>query len=396
MSQLEPRNSKHETSSDELRLLEWANVLLSHKLLIIFLGFLGAGVAYGLCKTARPFFTAEATILPNREAEQRSLEKLWGLNIARGTEDMLDVFTTTLVSSYYMELLHSDSLLRPLMERQWGNGETLAQMFKLREKSYVTIAQQTLASLRKSVVKLRQDRSTGMISILCTTPDPGVSAEMANSLVEGLKKFLMAQRTTDTSRLVSEADQKTSEAESALKLADNALENFDRHNKNTTTPDLITKRQQLQREIELQKETWLKMKTTVAILRVSEKQKEELILVIQPAEIPWKKSWPPTMLATLGSGMFGGLLAVMLAFVRHGIRSLAERGAPGYAEFVQNMRSLNHWLPGVILLLPKESRRRPARRPDAGKAADISRPTADAEPAATPADPPPEDEENDS
>jgi uncharacterized protein involved in exopolysaccharide biosynthesis len=350
-----------ETSSDELRLLEWANVMLAHRFFIVLMTIAAGLAAYGLCKMAQPLYMAETTLIPNREAETRSLERMLDANLQ--PTQYFDRFSATYVSSYYMELLRSDALLRPLAERTWAGSQTLAQLFELRERPRATLADQALVTLRKQVIRIRQDNATGMLSVQCTTPDPVVSAELAQALVEGLKEQLKKSRTAGTSELVKATEQRTSVAQVALDHAEKALQDYRLRNKTRLSPDLKLREEQLQREVKVQEELFIKLETLLAVLRVGEKQETALINIIQPAEAPLRKSWPPTMAATLGSALFGFLLATAIAFLRRGIRRLAERNAPGYEEFARHVRTLNYMLPGVILLLPR--RRSLARRQSA-------------------------------
>jgi len=350
-----------ETYSDELRLLEWANVFLSHRALIAFLTLASSAAAFGLCKTVRPLYTAGTSLVANRDAETLTLENLVGLKLERASSSMLDVFSTSFVSGYYMELLRSDILLRPLVGKTWSNGQTLTTMLEIQGDTTGSVERKTLTALRKRMLRIRQDKSTGLLTVECTTPDPVVSAEIAATLVEGLKSNLSTRRGKDTSDLLRSAEEATSKGKTALDTAVKNLKDFRDRNRTRDSAELKSQEEQLQREVKTCEETFNKLYSAVAILRLGEKGKKgvELVNVIQPAEVPLKKSWPPTRNATAGCALFGFLLGVTIAFVRHGIRGLAEREAPGYWEFARHIRSLNHWLPGVILLLPKGMRKKP-------------------------------------
>ncbi|MCX8037196.1 MAG: Wzz/FepE/Etk N-terminal domain-containing protein [Candidatus Sumerlaeia bacterium] len=350
---------KPEVAPDELRLLEWINVLLSHRWLIVFLGLLFGGVAYGCCKMLRPLYTARATVIANRYAETRSLSRLLGLNFGRSPDEMADVFSTLFLSSYYMELLQSDPLMQKLVDRRWSNGKTLAEMLELKAADEAELRKKALLALRRSVLKIRQNKQTGMLSVECTLPDPMVAAEIANCLVNELQAFLVARRSEGTSELIKDADSRTSEAAMALARADKNLEEFRRRNKTVISAELQTQLEQLQREVKLQEETFIKLKTSADLLRLSERAQQNLIDIIQPAEPPLRKSWPPTAAAAVGAALFGFVLGVTLAFVRHGIWKMSVAGAPGYEEFAAHIRAMNHYLPGVVLLLPRGSRRKP-------------------------------------
>lgn len=349
-----------ETLSDEFLLLEWANVLLGHRGLIIALTVLSGAVAFGLCRSASPLFTAETTVMPNREAETRSLEKLFGIDLGGRSSEILDVFSASYVSSYYMELLRSDALLKPLAMKAWENGQTLGAMLKLKEKPTESIERQTLGALRKSLVRVRQDRATGMLTIQCSAPDATVAADMANTLTAALKTFLAIQKTSGTSQLVRLAESRTSEGQIALRQAEQALQNFrDKNRGIENNPQLQMKEKQLQNMVDLQKEIFIKTRSQVEVLRLGEQQPADLILIIQPAEVPLRKSWPPTRNAVAGASLFGLFLATGIAFLRNSIRKMANRGVPEFAEFAGHLRALNWFLPGIVLLLPKGYRRRP-------------------------------------
>ena len=83
--------NEQDQQPDEVRLLEWANVLLGHRWLIAALTILGGAIAYGLCKTAKPLYTAEAKLIANRDAETWSLMSLFGAKPGRGAGELLEV-----------------------------------------------------------------------------------------------------------------------------------------------------------------------------------------------------------------------------------------------------------------------------------------------------------------
>jgi len=360
---LEKMTSDREQASSEFRLLEWINVILSHSVLIVFLTVVSGLAAYGLCKSARRLYTAQATLIANREIETRSFSRIIVPEIGQSPEDLFNVFATSFLAGYYVELLRSDAILRPLVGRRWGNnGLTLAEMFELEDTPGATVEQQALAALRRSIIRLQQDKLTGMVTVQCTTPDPDASADIANALVEGLKGLLANQRKKGASQLVSAAADTTSQAKIRLDLASKELEDFWRHNRDINTPDLKLREQQLQLAVDTCKETFTKLKAVSNVLVLTEQQQEETINVIQPAERPWRKSWPPTRYAVAGSAFFGFLLALVIAFVRHGIAVLATRDDASYREFARHIRTLNWLLPGLILLLPRNTRRQMAPR----------------------------------
>lgn len=352
-----------EPPPDEVRLLEWANIVLAHRWLIAVLAIGAGAIAYGLCKMAQPQYTAETTFITNRDAETLSLDRVFNLGLTRAQGSMLDRFAATLVASYYVELLRSDRLLGPMVGRTWSRGQTLGQMYNLKERPGIGFRRQALEVLRRQVVDVRQDRATGMLSLQCTTPDPIVSAEMANALVADLVTFLVESRTSGTQELLQMAEARTSETALQLQHAEDELREFRNRNKNIISPDLKLREGQLEREVKVQETLFIKLKTEVELLRISRQQSVEPITIIQPAEVPMWKSWPPTRAAALGAAVFGMLFGVMIAFIRHGVAGLAARDAGGFEEFVRHMRALNRLLPGVVFLLPREARRRP-RAPD--------------------------------
>jgi len=297
--------------------------------------------------------------LPTGCAKQSALTRLFGgTRLGGAPSELANRFTTTYVSSYYMELLRSDLLLQPLTKHRWSNNQTLADLFDLKDSPDTNLERQVLTLLRKRVLSIRQDVETAMLTVRCTTPDPVTSSEMADELVEGLKTFLLESQTSGTSELLRLAEERTSQAQAALNRAELQLRDFRERNKTIISAKLKMEESKHEREVTLQEEQFIQLKTKLEMLRLTWQQEVDLINVIQPAEIPRKKSWPPTAAAVVGSAFFGFLLAVSIAFVRHGIGTLAARDAPGFLEFATHIRALNRFLPGLALLLPRHARKR--------------------------------------
>jgi uncharacterized protein involved in exopolysaccharide biosynthesis len=352
-----------ENETDEIRLLHWANVLLRHRILIVLLMAAAGAAALGLCWRARPLYTAEAKVAPNRDAAMMSLRSLFLSNLPKSSSELVDRLSMSYQSAYYMELLQSDLLLAPLLERRWTGGQRLRDVFPLEKPDERSGESQLLWVLKSRVIDISQDRLSGVLTITCTTPDPALSAEMANAMVTQLQGFLASQTTSGTGSLLRAAEARTSNTESRLKTAEEQLRDFRRkHQATTLLPDEQVQLQRLELNLEIGTDLYKTLKSRVDLLRLSEQDNLELIDVIQPAKVPVSASWPPTIPATAGAMLFGLLLGVAIAFTRNGIRLMMERNAPGFEEFARHLRSLNWIAPGVILLLPPEWRRRRRRR----------------------------------
>lgn len=348
--------SEPQIQSDEAHLLEWANVLLAHRFLILVLTLAAGGAAYGLCKQARPLYEAETRLVANRDAAQLTLKGLFGGNLPRSMTEISDRFSLSMVSSYYAELLQSDLLLRPLAERKWVDGRTLPEIYEIEESPRGSVQVQTLSLLRNRIIDVQQDAVSGIISVRVNTIDRQLSAEIANSLVAQLQVYLVDSQTSSTSRLLKTAEDRTSQSQAALLAAENALHDFRKSNRTIVSPELQLRLEQLQRDVELQKELYIRLKTQVELLRLSEQQEADLVDIVREAEVPIWKSWPPTKAAVAGAAVFGFLLGVTIAFIRAGIRKLALREAPGADEFVRHIHNLNWLLPGLIFILPADVR----------------------------------------
>jgi len=360
---------------DEIRLLQWVNVLLSHRLLIVLLMLVGAGAAFALCRTAEPLFTAEAKLRPNPEAAALSLKSLFLTNMPRSPLEAADRLSMSQLANYYSELLQSDALLGPIARRTWAGGRTL-EAFYPGGKGDATRRQRRLVSLlRRRVIEIVQDRLSGMITIQCTTRDPYLSADITAAMLEHLEAHLREDTTSATAALIRMAEERTSQAQAAVTLADEELINFKNSDISVTAvsppPEVAARLSKLERRVKLQEEMYIRMKTQVEMLRLSEQQEMNLIEVIHPPKIPVSASWPPTVSAVAGAALFGLLLGVTISFVRHGIAVLAARGLPEYAEFEAHVRSLNWILPGIVLLLPAGRRR---RRPVASRTGGVDSP----------------------
>jgi uncharacterized protein involved in exopolysaccharide biosynthesis len=342
---------------DENALLDWTNALLRHRLLIVLLTIGAALAAYAVCRQAQPLYQSQAKFIPNR-ASQVSLKELFGANLPETFADMSDRYSIALAATYYAELMSSDPVLRPLARREWVDGRTLAQFYNLTPGPDRSTDEKAIALLRNRLVEIEPGGAAGLVTVRATTTHPELSAALANGLIAETERFLQQSMTSGTVELLRLAEDRTSQAQKALQEARQTLFDFRRTNRTRDSAELQLREEQLQTEVELQQTLYIKLKSQVALLRLSEEQFLDPIDVIQAARVPSGPSWPPTKAAVAGAAFFGLLIAVTLAFVRNGVARLAARDAPGCEEFVRHIRSLNWFLPGLIFLLPADVRRR--------------------------------------
>jgi uncharacterized protein involved in exopolysaccharide biosynthesis len=143
----------------------------------------------------------------------------------------------------------------------------------------------------ESIRFVREDKVSGLVTLIVEWKDPEQAAQWANLLVERVNNTMRARA--------------LSEAEANVKYLRQEL----------ASTSLVTLQAAISRllETELQK------------LMLARGNAEFAFRVIDPAQVPELRSWPPRTLITMLSAILGGIVAILFV----GFRSMAGRaGTP--------------------------------------------------------------------
>jgi len=332
--------SQDSADDDAAPLLTIATILLRRSRLLAGLGCLGMvlGLVSGLA-TPREY-VATATFLP-QDAEG-SAAPLSGLAIAASQMGLRVAAGGKWNAAWYLRLLSSRALLEPIAQ------ETVVVEELGRRRVAVGDLLGVLGGLPQ-VISGREDREIGAVQLRVSTRWPSVSLAVAESLLSGVNQFTLQWRQSQVGMERQFIEGRGSEAESALRVAEDSLGEFLRHNRAIDeSPELQFIRGRLERSVALRQQLYAALLQSREEARIREVRDLPVITLLERPQIPLQPEARGTLrrgiLGAVSALVFGMLALVFSAVTREALqgRSRAAReAAQALAEFRSQLPRLS-------------------------------------------------------
>lgn len=279
-----PKGSVTAPDDDEINLVELWNMLWGSKWLIIAITsiFAAASITYAILATE--WYSADVLLAP---ADDRStptlpvqlggLATLAGIGVDRKTNaEAVAVLSSREFTRAFIE---EENLMPILLAEQW---DTEGKRWKAEDPSDWPDIRDAVRFFDGSVRRVTEDLNTGLVVLVVEWTDPELAAQWANLLVKRLNER-MRQRTLVT-------------AEANIAYLQERLR----------TSNLVTLQQSIGSllENELQK------------VMIASGNEEFSFRVIDPAEPPKLRSRPNRALIVMATTLLGGLISLIVVFVR--------------------------------------------------------------------------------
>ncbi len=290
----------YSVAEDEIDLLEYWDILWSHRWLITAITALFTTLAVVIALLMTPIYKAEVLLAPAgaEEGGGISLGGLGGLaslvgvsgSLGGGTEEGLAVLKSRL---FLNDFFIKESLLPVLFEPQWQESEP-----ELRPTLW-----DAYGLFTKQVLATSIDKNSGMINLSISWKDPELAALWANKLVVVLNEHMRRH------------------------AIDEATQSIDYLNQQISQTSVLEMQQMLYGLIEDETK-----KTMLANVRA-----EYAFKVIDPAVVPEKKIKPKRALIAILGVVLGFFFALFFVFFREFIRKAKqERVVDSDAASLQN------------------------------------------------------------
>lgn len=184
-------------------------------------------------------------------------------------------------------------------------------------KGVVNLSREQNSLLRElsSRVKANLDKKTGIISITVTMPDPVVAAWIAQYSTEYLTKYMLDYRNTKESGQVDFLKTQVSEAKERFQLADRKLRQYKDGNRNPFLTEATTGESKLQAELSIAQNLYAELARQLEQSRLKEKEQSPVLKVLDPPQVPLKRSSPKRTMITLFGAIIGLLIGIGILFV---------------------------------------------------------------------------------
>lgn len=247
---------------------------------------------------------------------------------------------------FYAEVLRSREILEDVLETRFavpgadGDSATLLDLLRVRGR---TPEKRLEAGVRRlnDRLKVSVNIRTSIVSFGVETPDPRLSHAVAARLLSLLNEFNLQRRQSQARERRRFAEQRTAAADSALRVAENRMRDFYLTNRRwEESPTLTFEEARLRRELTLRQELQLTLARELETARIEEVNDTPVITVIDPPDIPQRKSRPKrrtlAILALVVGAVAGGAAAIGTKVWKDGIAA----GHPDYIVVRDTARRL--------------------------------------------------------
>jgi uncharacterized protein involved in exopolysaccharide biosynthesis len=157
-------------------------------------------------------------------------------------------------------------------------------------------------------IKTEEDfKKSNKFIISVEMQDPLVVAQVTNYVVKNLSRYIIEYRTKKSKTDLAFIQARTEEAEEKYHDAQQALASYKDRNKNVILSSVLTEEEQLQSEYDLAFTLYSALAKQLEQAKIKVQEETPVFNLMDPAQIPLKKSRPKTAL-TLISMLFLGIL----------------------------------------------------------------------------------------
>lgn len=182
---------------------------------------------------------------------------------------------------------------------------TKMNAFRMSEKDY------SLVQMLKGKITCAVDKKTNVITIQVQDQDPLVAATMADSARQHLQDYITRYRTNKACVDVKHYEQLTVEAKKAYDRSVALYSSYCDANQDVMLQSFISKRDELENEMQLKFNTYSAMRTQLEAMRAKLQEKTPAFTILQNASVPVRPAGPKRMIFILGMLIFSTIVAAL-------------------------------------------------------------------------------------
>ena len=339
---------------EEIHLINYVNVVLKRRWLIIFGVFFCVLLTGIVSKMMAPVYTASAKFLPSKNPEMTSR-----MGTLIGTSGRVESFQDNVTSEYYTELLRSFPFLERIANKKFlskksGEETDLVSYYEIEadnETERMVKATKTIGDN----LEISTARTTKVVSLSYSSGEPELSAAIVNAFLKELITYNQDIRDTKAKQNREFIEERLEENRKLLKKAEAELADFTAKNKKIVTPDLEIELDRLKRNVKVQEEVYVMLKKQLELAKIEEQEKKPVIEIIENASAPLYKSSPKAKRNVVLAGFVSLFLFSGLAFVLEYISKMNPKDE-GYKEFYKHLTDIKNDLLSVKRIIGKRKK----------------------------------------
>ena len=225
----------------------------------------------------------------------------------------------------YPEIIKSRTLARSMLKREFdtnqlGSKKNLLQILSnLNDDPKIGIETLEIMAIDKflGMINISEDIKTGILTLNVKSSDATLSAEINQALIEELDAHQHKYNKAKTSKTRQFIEGRIQNTEKELQSAENNLRKFmDRNRRIENSPALQLEQQRLTREVTVLIGVFTTLKQQLETTKIEEVKESEYVVVVDPPEVPLRKSSPKKKKRVILAGILGIGFGLILAFLR--------------------------------------------------------------------------------
>ena len=304
---------------EHVHIIEYVNILLKKRWLIITGVFITVLLAGIYTKTLPAIYSASGKFLPTR------------MGALGGVGGRIDIIEENLTPEYYTELIKSSAFLDRIARKKYKNRKFPAEVdlltfYKIKGGSDGEIIGKTIRTIRAnlSVAVARgsaiNTRGAQFVTVSYKAPDPELTASVVNGILGEAVVFNQVSRDAKALQNRQFLETQFNDNQELLRKAEKDLTDFLTQNRKIATPILEVQLDRLKRAVKTREEVCVTLERQLDLAKIEEKQKKPYIDVIDTATVPFAKIGPRSIknivLALFLGGFFFCGLALVLEWVK--------------------------------------------------------------------------------
>jgi uncharacterized protein involved in exopolysaccharide biosynthesis len=299
-----------ELASVSLSARDYGRILKRDGLKVVLIGLLGGVLGYFASYLIPPAYKASATLIPMSSKDRFGSLGALGIDLQSlgiGTDG------SDLSPAMYPEIAESRAVLSEVLSDAYyvtPGSQRIRYIEWVRPNGEGRIRYESAMRSAREAVSTSIDRRSGTMTISVRDRDPGVAAQVANSVAEGLQHFVVTALATQAGQKRKFIESRLPEIRQDLSAAEGALASFREQNLRIgNSPRLALEEARLSRAVREQEEIYLTVSREYELTKIQENRDVPLLAMLDSAVPPIRKFWPPrSLFALLGLALTAGSL----------------------------------------------------------------------------------------
>ncbi len=264
-------------------------------------------------------FISTAVLLPESDKSKMAslgglsdLASLAGVNV--GGEGSLVKLYPTIIKS---EAVLKDVIYHQYQTKKYSQPVNLIEYWKIEAKTREMEYEAALKSLRTGL-DIQMDNKTNVITLTIETNEAQLSADILNTVIAGLDKFIREKKTTNATKQREFVEGRLADVKHDLEKSEDQLKTFRETNRQVgpSSPSLLLQQERLIRDVQINVALFTELRKQQEIVKIEEVKNLPIINVMDPARPAARKDKPKRAIIVLTSFFLSAIAGLGYVFVR--------------------------------------------------------------------------------